>query len=44
MYIPPFWCGVIATVGIEVAIVLIYAFAFAWKEGRKDEATEKTDV
>lgn len=43
MYIPPFWCGVIATVGLEI-IAMAILVAVAWKEGRKGETAEKTDV
>lgn len=25
MYINPFWCGVLATIGIEVVAIIVYA-------------------
>lgn len=26
MYINPFWCGVVATILVEVAVFVVYAF------------------
>lgn len=32
MYIPEFWCGVLATVGIEFALLIMYAVYTTWKK------------
>lgn len=39
MYIPPFWCGVIATVLAELLATIIMAFAVRKKpdKGEKDD-------
>lgn len=37
MYINPFWCGVFATVGIEMAAVIIYSLYVTWKKSDKKE-------
>jgi hypothetical protein len=39
MYIPPFWCGVIATVLVELLATIIMAFAVRTKpeKGEKDD-------
>lgn len=31
MYINPFWAGVLATIGIEIALVLLFLFYAAWR-------------
>lgn len=32
MYINPFWCGVIATILAEVAMVIVYGIYIDWKK------------
>lgn len=34
MYIEPFWCGVVATVLVELAAVIAYEIYASWK-GKK---------
>lgn len=36
MYIPAFWCGVFATIIVEVTIVIVAAVIFAVKDGSKE--------
>lgn len=36
MYIPAFWCGVLATIIAEVTIVIVAAVIFAVKDGSKE--------
>ena len=43
MYIPEFWCGVIATVLCEVAFSICISIIESLRGGGKDETTEKTD-
>lgn len=31
MYIDPFWCGVAATILIEVASAIVYGVCLSWK-------------
>lgn len=35
MYIPPFWCGVISTILIEI-ILLIFLIAYLTKKSQKN--------
>lgn len=35
MYIPEFWCGVIFTVLVEIAAILIYGFVLIAKSNNK---------
>lgn len=42
MYIPEFWCGVIATILCEVAFSIVLTTIVALKDGEKDaEAREE---
>ena len=43
MYIPEFWCGVIATVLCEVAFSICISIIESLRGGGKDETTEKAD-
>ena len=43
MYIPEFWCGVIATIFCEVAFSIVLTAITALKDGGKDETTKETD-
>ena len=36
MYIPSFWCGVIATIIVEVAFVIVGSMIGSVKNGGKD--------
>lgn len=36
MYIPEFWCGVIATVAVEFCSVIIYSIYLNIKKGKKN--------
>ncbi len=35
MYINPFLAGVLATIGVEMAVVLVGSLISVWKDGRK---------
>lgn len=37
MYIPPFWCGVIATIVVELILIIAYAINQNSKKRVKDE-------
>lgn len=39
MYIPEFWCGVLATILCEVAFSIVLTAIAALKDGEKDETT-----
>ena len=39
MYVPPFWCGVIATLLIEVIIIAVYVF-YVTKEGKNEDGKD----
>lgn len=41
MYIPEFWCGVIATILCEVAFGFVLTAIVALKEGEKDGETRE---
>lgn len=43
MYIPEFWCGVVATVLCEIAFVIGISIIESLRGGGKNEATEETD-
>lgn len=43
MYIPEFWCGVVATVLCEVAVCIGIAVIEALRSGGKDETTKEVD-
>ncbi len=40
MYIPPFWCGVIATILFELAVTIIMAFAVRTKSKKGEESDD----
>lgn len=42
MYIPEFWCGVVATILFEISLSLVMAVIDALKGG-DDETTKKAD-
>lgn len=37
MYIEPFWCGVLATVGAELIACIVYAVVAEHKKNKKDK-------
>ncbi len=37
MYIPEFWCGVIATVGVELITFIVWGITAIVKENKKGE-------
>lgn len=43
MYIPEFWCGVIATVLCEVAFCIGISISELLRGGGKDETTKEVD-
>lgn len=43
MYIPEFWCGVIATALCEIVFCIGISIIGSLRGGGKDETTEKTD-
>ena len=43
MYIPEFWCGVIATLVCEVAFSIVLTVITKLKGGGKDETTKEAD-
>lgn len=43
MYIPEFWCGVVATILFEILLSLVMAVIDALKGGDDDETTKKAD-
>lgn len=37
MYIPAFWCGVIATIGFELIAIIIYSIAITRRDRKRGE-------
>jgi len=37
MYVPEFWCGVIATIVFELILIIVYAINQNYKKRVKDE-------
>lgn len=35
MYIPEFWCGVLAVIGVEVLIIFVYVVYVSIQKGKK---------
>lgn len=43
MYIPEFWCGVIATILFEIGSIIVLSVYFNLKGGEKNETTKEID-
>lgn len=39
MYIPQFWCGVIATVAFEIGVLIVFGIYLDCKKKGKDDET-----
>ena len=37
MYISEFWCGVLATIGVEVIAIVGYAISISFKSKKKEK-------